>query len=143
MMATLNCAESRRRIALLAETFREFLFGKLLQVSLGLEIGIEDPIAIFGEGGAMGAIAVEQLGAERCFGLLHDAPCLAVGHVHALRSCIQRAHLANAHAQVGNSGAKLRIAVGFCANDRQADDGFQFELCHVPLAFDAGHYIQK
>ena len=87
---------------------------------------------------------VEQLHAERRLGLLDDAPCLAVGHLHVLGGRVQRTELAHAQAQVGDAAPELRVAVGRLAFHGEPDNGLQsggfLAFGHSILAFNTANY---
>lgn len=74
----------------------------------------------------MSAVAVEHLDAEGLLGLLDDAPCLAVGHMHTLGGCIQGALLLDTAAKIGYAFAKDGLAAVLVIFDEQADLGGEF-----------------
>ena len=85
---------------------------------LGLEavvdgdVGVEDATALLGELASVGTVSVQQLDVEGGFGVLDDAPCLAVGHAHVLRGGVERAVGAHSQAEVGNAAAEDGGALG-------------------------------
>ena len=53
-------------------------------------IGLDGALAGGGEGGSAGAVAFDELAAQLALGLVHDTPCLGIGHAHALGGSVER-----------------------------------------------------
>lgn len=126
--------ESRR--CLVDETV-EFLLGCFLNALGDFKIGVEELVSLVGEAASVGAVAIEQLDFQGCFGFFDDAPGLAVRHADALRGGVQRALLANAEAQIGDAAAEHRSAFGVRVLDRKPDGRSEVgELAHGFPFFD-------
>lgn len=75
-----------------ASGYRLLAINLLFEAVLGLRLKLlldglvcgKNLLAIFGQSASVGAIAVKKLHVKGCFGVLDDAPCLAVCHAHAL-----------------------------------------------------------
>ena len=99
----------------LREALCELFLGDLLKLLINLKIGVEQLVAFGGQRRAMGAVAVEQLDAERRLSLLDDAPCLAVGHLHALGGGVQGALAEGATVSNNTFNGTLTLG-GSCKN---------------------------
>ena len=62
----------------------------LVDVGLQRLVGLDGALAGGGEGGSAGAVAFDELAAQLALGLVHDTPCLGIGHAHALGGSVER-----------------------------------------------------
>lgn len=88
----------------------------------------------------MGSVAFKDLYAKGSFGVLHNSPCLAVGHAHFLGSFVQRSPLLHPAAELGDAASEYG-AVFFSASlqakfDMRGNAGnvhaFSYRAANVP-----------